>query len=255
MKVVVFSPHPDDAEIGIGGTLIKLLKGKCQIKIVYMTDGRYGNRSIPPDTLIKIRKEEAKKARELLGIKDYIELDIEDGSLSMLSIPEKIRVKEQIIESLTHVDTIFIPTIGDLHPDHKATHDLVLETIKEKNLNDLLILKYFVWFFPDFFSKYLDPAEQIWLIKLSEQEMEEKLRAIRCHNSQLKTRKYDQMAKSINQYFSIIFKVPPYGEVMGVFNKSKEKVEKFTSIIKEYKDVTIISHGYKENILGNRHSV
>jgi LmbE family N-acetylglucosaminyl deacetylase len=249
MKVIAFSPHPDDVEIGIGGTIIKLLKANCRIKIVYMTDGRYGSPFIHPETLIKIRKEEARKARQFLGIKDFIELNVEDGALSTLSKPQRIIVKEQIIETLTAADIVFIPTIADLHPDHKATHDLVYEVIKEENLDNLLILKYFVWFFPDFFKKSLDPAEQIWLIKLSEQEMEEKLKVIQHHDSQLKTRRYDQMAKSINQYLAIIFKALPYGEIVGVFNKFKEKTEKFTSIIKEYKDITVISHGYKGKFL------
>ena len=43
MRIVVFSPHPDDVEIGIGGTIIKLLRANCQVTIVYMTDGRYGS--------------------------------------------------------------------------------------------------------------------------------------------------------------------------------------------------------------------
>ena len=199
-----------------------------------------------PEELIKIRREEARRAREFLGVEEFIEFGIEDGTISTLTKNQKRKIKEQIGELLANVDGIFIPTKADLHADHKATHDLVCEVIKEGNIDNILVLKYFVWFFPDFFKKNLDPAEQIWVVRLSEQEMDRKLEAIRCHSSQIKNREYDQMAKSINRYLAIIFKSPPFSEVIGIFNVSK-KLNWFANLIKECKNVTTISHGLKSN--------
>ena len=39
MQIVVVAPHPDDAELGMGGTIARLVDEGHQVLIVDMTDG------------------------------------------------------------------------------------------------------------------------------------------------------------------------------------------------------------------------
>ena len=36
-KIIIVAPHPDDEVIGLGGTLLRLLREKCTVEIIYMT--------------------------------------------------------------------------------------------------------------------------------------------------------------------------------------------------------------------------
>ena len=42
MKILIFAPHPDDAEIGCGGTIAKHIAKGDQVKIIYITSGERG---------------------------------------------------------------------------------------------------------------------------------------------------------------------------------------------------------------------
>ncbi|GAG41939.1 unnamed protein product, partial [marine sediment metagenome] len=57
MNVIVFSPHPDDAEVLMGGTFAQYARSGHEVKIVLVTIPNQKERRI----------EESKKAAELLG--------------------------------------------------------------------------------------------------------------------------------------------------------------------------------------------
>ncbi len=80
-KVMVISPHPDDAEIAIGGTVAKLSDSGTEVVYVIATDGSLGTKDpdLPREALALRRKEEQVKAAEVLGVKEMIWLGFEDG--------------------------------------------------------------------------------------------------------------------------------------------------------------------------------
>ena len=85
------SPHPDDAELGIGGTIIKLKQQGHKVFIVDLTWGEptpYGTE--------QIRKEEAKKATRILGVERRVNLGLEnrylfDDKETRMALAEQIR--------------------------------------------------------------------------------------------------------------------------------------------------------------------
>jgi len=250
LRGLFFQPHQDDAIISLGGTIQKLLKGGVEIVYVYMTDGRHGSRTIPPEELVAIRGREAAAERELLGIDRYFELDIEDGTLGAMSGKRTAAAKAKIDRILTdcNPDIVFLPSRSDLHADHKYTDLMVIECLQEKGLAPLIV-KYFVWLFPDFYRKTPDVAECVLMTGI-DQNLNVKLAAIRLHASQLALLSYDAMAAAANSYFAHALRAPEriashHVEITGLFNVVDNPgiFERYIHVVQPIVDITEIFHG------------
>ncbi|QNK60158.1 PIG-L deacetylase family protein [Paenibacillus sp. PAMC21692] len=77
MNVLAVGCHPDDLEIGCGGTLAKLSALGHKVTMVHVANGDKGHKVIPQDELIAIRRLEAQAAGSLIGA-DVISLDVPD---------------------------------------------------------------------------------------------------------------------------------------------------------------------------------
>ncbi|WP_253823017.1 PIG-L family deacetylase [Acidianus sp. RZ1] len=81
MNVLVIAPHPDDETLCCGGSIMKFLEAGGKVKVVIVTDGRYGA-SIKElkgtEELVRIRKEESLRAFKKLGVTQFLFLDFED---------------------------------------------------------------------------------------------------------------------------------------------------------------------------------
>ncbi len=60
LDVLVFGPHPDDAELGCGGAIVKAVKSGLRVGIVDLTAGEMGTKGDK-----EIRLKEAQKAKEM----------------------------------------------------------------------------------------------------------------------------------------------------------------------------------------------
>ena len=81
MKVdyLAFGAHPDDVELGCGGTISKLVSEGKTVAIVDLTQGELGSRGS-----VEIRYQEAAKAGAILGISARENLKMKDGFLEFL---------------------------------------------------------------------------------------------------------------------------------------------------------------------------
>jgi bacillithiol biosynthesis deacetylase BshB1 len=114
---MVIAAHADDAELGMGGTIRKLvLRGKKGL-IVDMTRATAATRGTPEQ-----RIQEAQDAATILGV-DRVNLGFEDASLSA----ENTILSDEIIRTIRKYKpkTLFTHAHDDGHPDHLATHHLV----------------------------------------------------------------------------------------------------------------------------------
>ena len=84
-RYLFIGPHPDDIEIGAGATAAKLADMGKELCFLVCTDGRFGLGNAPkgstPESLIELRKEEARRSSSLLGVKDLRFLRFSDGAL------------------------------------------------------------------------------------------------------------------------------------------------------------------------------
>lgn len=122
LNIIVIGAHPDDPD-KVGGTTYKWARLGHSVLMVSLTNGDAGHQSIPEAELAMIRREEARKAGEVIGVK-YITLDNHDGQL-MPTYENRLQVIRLIREH--KADIVIFPRPYDYHPDHRYTGTLVLD--------------------------------------------------------------------------------------------------------------------------------
>ncbi|HVU12625.1 MAG TPA: PIG-L family deacetylase [Phototrophicaceae bacterium] len=122
VNVLAIGAHGDDLEEFCGGTLAKCAERGDQVFMCVVTDGR-GRPKGDPDQIAAIRKAEAAASAEVIGA-EPIWLGIPDGGLT---VDEATRHK--FIETIRYCkpDVIITHPADDYHPDHRNTHQLVLD--------------------------------------------------------------------------------------------------------------------------------
>ncbi len=104
MNVLVFSPHPDDAEVLMGGTIARYTQKGHDVLIVVVT--------IPNQKEKRI--EESKKAAEVLGARTSI-LDVDPYELAFNR--NLVQIFDQVMKDFPP-DIIYTSWINDSHQDH-----------------------------------------------------------------------------------------------------------------------------------------
>lgn len=130
---LVFAPHPDDESFGMGGSLLLAAQQGIEVTLIIMTDGSKGGKTEESNKkeLISIRQKEVKAAAKKFAAKDVIFLNLPDRALHPTN--KLINKIATFIES-TKPQSVFFPTPMELHPDHRATAQLVWEgLIKAKS--------------------------------------------------------------------------------------------------------------------------
>lgn len=82
-RAMVVCAHPDDAEIGAGGTSARWAANGCEITYVICTNGSSGSNDLDmtSDRIVQIRNEEQREAAAVIGVKNVVFLDHPDGEL------------------------------------------------------------------------------------------------------------------------------------------------------------------------------
>jgi LmbE family N-acetylglucosaminyl deacetylase len=122
LHVIIIGAHPDDADES-GGTAYKWAQLGYDVLLVSLTNGDAGHQSLKAPELAKIRREEARKSGEVIGVR-YITLDNHDGQL-MPTYENRLQVIKLIREQ--KADIVIFPRPYDYHPDHRYTGVLVLD--------------------------------------------------------------------------------------------------------------------------------
>jgi LmbE family N-acetylglucosaminyl deacetylase len=122
LHIIIIGAHPDDPD-KVGGTAYKWAQMGYDVLMVSLTNGDAGHQTIKAPELAKIRREEARKAGEVIGVR-YITLDNHDGQL-MPTYENRLQVIKLIREQ--KADIVIFPRPYDYHPDHRYTGVLVLD--------------------------------------------------------------------------------------------------------------------------------
>lgn len=122
LNIIIIGAHPDDPD-KVAGTAHKWTRLGYNVLMVSLTNGDAGHQSIPPEELAVIRREEARRAGEVIGAR-YITLDNHDGQL-MPTYENRLQVIRLIREH--KADIVIFPRPYDYHPDHRYTGTLVLD--------------------------------------------------------------------------------------------------------------------------------
>jgi len=119
LDLLAIAPHPDDAELTCGGTLIKMTRRGYKVGILDLTGGEMGTRGTP-----EIRKREAAAAARFLHVAHRENLGLPDARLEMrmdykMAIARRIRALRP--------RTVILPYWEGRHPDHYTASRLGYE--------------------------------------------------------------------------------------------------------------------------------
>ncbi len=110
--VLVLAAHPDDAEIGCGGTILGLIDAGYRVAIADMTRGEMGTHGSPEQ-----RATECERATKLLGVQERRNLGFADAGLC--DQDETLHAVVKLIREL-RPQLFLVPLMRDAHPDHEA---------------------------------------------------------------------------------------------------------------------------------------
>jgi bacillithiol biosynthesis deacetylase BshB1 len=119
VEYLVVAPHPDDAELGMGGTIVKLIRAGKRVAVVDLTSGE----PTPFGTPARRRRETA-AASKVLGLRQRLNLGLKNRELEA-TLGSRVRLAEAI--RLLRPRVLFIPYWRDAHPDHLAASVLAIQ--------------------------------------------------------------------------------------------------------------------------------
>lgn len=117
VELLVFAPHPDDAELGMGGTIAALAAAGVEIAVVDMTNGEPTPFGSP-----EIRAQETRAASEAMGIRHREMLGLPNRDL-VASLENRYLLAGVIRRYRPR--WVFAPFMPDAHPDHVAATPLI----------------------------------------------------------------------------------------------------------------------------------
>lgn len=119
VDVLGVGAHPDDVELGCGGTLALLARAGRRVGILHLTRGEAGTRGTAEE-----RQAEAERAAAALGAASLEFLDCGDGSLRTTPAEE-----DALIGVLRRLrpELVLGPAPSDRHPDHGRAHGLLAD--------------------------------------------------------------------------------------------------------------------------------
>jgi len=198
MRILAIGAHPDDIEIGCGGTLAKMAQQGFHIEVIVATNGEAGARNIAKEELSQIREKEALHSAKILGVKKVHFLGLTDG-LVQFNSEDKIKMISLIRR--IRPDIIFTHSEQDYFPDHRIISDLTNSAVigsagpwyqdssgEPHNVN--AVYGYEVW----------HPLNKHQCVEDITKTLRIKLKALSAHKSQLASIDYCKIVEGLATY-------------------------------------------------------
>jgi LmbE family N-acetylglucosaminyl deacetylase len=186
---MVVSPHPDDAEYGVAGTVARWTRESKDVVYVICTDGSKGtsDRKMKPEKLVEIREAEQRDAAAVLGVNEVVFLKYPDQGLE--DTPE---FRKDLVREIRKYRPEIVVTADPYrryvwHRDHRITGQVVLDAVFPFARDHLA--------YPDLMEEGLEPHKVKEMLFWGADEanyrsdisdtFELKITALRCHKSQI----------------------------------------------------------------------
>ena len=178
MNILAIGAHPDDVEIGMGGTLLKHINNNDKVIVLIFTYGEKGEGT--KEQRIKESNECAEFAGYELRFGNLIDTNISEG-IESIKIIEDIIIKKKIQRIYTH-------SIKDTHQDHRAIGHATLSAARRAIYNsDILSFESpssLINFSPNYFveiTPYIEKKKEL-ILKFKSQNRKYYVQADLIHN-------------------------------------------------------------------------
>jgi N-acetylglucosamine malate deacetylase 1 len=214
LRVLAIGTHPDDIEIGCGGTIRLLADQGHEIKFIVVTSGEEGSLNADKEQFRKNRKIEAKKSATVLGASDVLFFDEPDG-LTQTTKETKVNLVRIIREFKPEI--VFIHSSHDCFPDHQVVSQLSKSAIQvasgpwygDAGLNPHNVRNVYgfeVW----------NPIQSPQMSVNIENSIDRKIHALNCHASQMESVNYVGAVRGLNEYRGAVTMSGRYAESFEV---------------------------------------
>lgn len=180
-RMLVIGAHPDDVEIGIGGTIHRRAEAGWDVTVLTLSHGACGG---DPDR----RRREAAEAARVMGARLVIE-DLPDGSI--VDNSSTIQTIERTVHRV-QPDVVLVHSDRDTHQDHRAVHRATLVAARR-------VPRVACYQSPSATVNYRPNR----FVELRDRDVESKLAAIDAHRSQASSRWYleEELLRSTARYW------------------------------------------------------
>jgi N-acetylglucosamine malate deacetylase 1 len=163
-RVLVLAPHMDDEVIGCGGAICKHVRKGAEVTVVFVTDGKHGNKDLSKLVdedrrkqeveVARTRRRESEKAIPILGVQRVIYWDAEEFTLTA---SKDLPAKLADLLATVQPDLVYLPFFLEEHPDHRAISWVLAEAVDHRAFR-FDCLGYEVWtpLFPNYFVDISD---------------------------------------------------------------------------------------------------
>ena len=175
LDILAFGAHPDDVEIGMGGTIAKHVQAGLKVGICDLTFAEMSSNGT-----VELRQQEADLASTVLGLSRRTCLGLPDRGLLL----EKVQI-DKIVKEIreTKPDIVFAPYWQDRHPDHVQCSKMIEEAVFNAKLRKYMP-ELEAWEVPQLVFYYInDMHDPTIMIDISEQ-WTLKEQALRAYSSQ-----------------------------------------------------------------------
>jgi LmbE family N-acetylglucosaminyl deacetylase len=186
MNILAVGCHPDDLEIGCGGTLARYAKDGHRVTMCVVANGNMGHAVIQPEELRAIRAREMQRAGKILGAQEVVCLDVNDLEVDS-NRPETVRKMVDLIRRV-QPEVILTHPQEDYMKDHVEVGRLVFDASFSASVPHYLtptpgVAKITPLYWMDTVGgvNFL-PVEYVDVSAFVEQKLE----ALSCHESQIK---------------------------------------------------------------------
>ena len=176
-NILVVGPHPDDQELGMGGTIVRLVQQGHDVLLLDMTNGEPTPHGTP-----EIREQEWTAAAKILGVKRRL-LDLQNRMVEH-TLAARHKVAGAIREHQAEI--VFLPFPEDAHPDHRATTRIVEDARFDAKLSQIdlpgspIYPKWLIYYYCTHLRHVADPS---FCLDIS-REMDTKEQSIVAYESQ-----------------------------------------------------------------------
>jgi LmbE family N-acetylglucosaminyl deacetylase len=209
VHAVVATPHPDDAEFGVAGTVARWTREGKDVVYVVCTNGDKGTSDpdMDPAELARIREEEQLAAAELLGVREVVFLRHPDQTLE--DTPEFRKELVRLIRTYRpHTVVTADPYRRYLwHRDHRIVGRVVMDAVFpyardvhsypdlywEEGLEPHKVREVLLWGSPE--VNYRLDITDTWELKMA---------ALACHKSQINPDRFAEMERRMRERYQLM---------------------------------------------------